>query len=63
VTEKKPEARPFNVGDAVKVNLHTGRIVDAMIKAVIEQTDGARLQVDFGRDETALIHEWQVLKD
>ena len=26
-----------------------------MIKAVIEHTDGNRLQVDFGHDQTALI--------
>ena len=45
----------YAVGDRVKVNLHTGRIVDATVKAVIERTDGKRLQVDFGKDETALI--------
>jgi hypothetical protein len=60
VAEKKPEKRQFHVGDPVRVNLHTGRIVDATIKAVIERIDGVRLQVDFGHDETALIHEWQV---
>ena len=44
----------YAVGDRVKVNLHTGRIVDATVKGVIERTDGKRLQVDFGKDETAL---------
>ena len=39
---------------------HTGRIVDATIKAVIERSDGKRLQVDFGKDETALVYLWQV---
>jgi hypothetical protein len=52
----------YAVGDRVKVNLHTGRIVDATIKAVIERTDGKRLQVDFGKDETALVHLWQVVE-
>jgi hypothetical protein len=52
----------YAVGDRVKVNLHTGRIVDATVKAVIERTDGKRLEVDFGKDETALIHLWQVVK-
>jgi hypothetical protein len=52
----------YAVGDHVKVNLHTGRIVDATVKAVIERTDGKRLQVDFGKDGTALIHLWQVVK-
>jgi hypothetical protein len=61
--KKKPEQRQFSIGDSVKVNLHTGRIVDATIKAVIEKTDGVRLQVDFGQDETALIHDWQIVRD
>jgi hypothetical protein len=52
----------YAVGDRVKINLHTGRIVDATVKAVIEHTDGKRLQVDFGKDETALIHLWQVVQ-
>jgi hypothetical protein len=34
----------YAVGDRLKVNLHTGRIVDAIIKAVIERTDGKRLE-------------------
>ncbi len=54
--------RDYAVGDRVKVNLHTGRIVEATIKAVIENTDGKRLQVDFGKDETALVHLWQVVE-
>ncbi len=52
----------FKVGDRVKVNLHTGRIVDATVKAVIDRTDGKRLKVDFGKDETALVHLWQVVE-
>jgi hypothetical protein len=45
----------FAVGDRIKVDLHTGRIVEAAIKAVINRTDGPRLQVDLGKDETALM--------
>jgi hypothetical protein len=52
----------YAVGDRVKVKMHTGRIVDATIKAIIERTDGKRLQVDFGKDETALVHLWQVVE-
>jgi hypothetical protein len=52
----------FAVGDRIRVNLHTGRIVEATIKAVINRTDGPRLQVDFGKDETALIRSWQVVE-
>ena len=43
----------FAVGDRVKVNVHRGRIVDGMVKAVVNHTNGPRLQVDFGSDETA----------
>jgi hypothetical protein len=50
------------VGDRVKVKLRTGRLVDSTIKAIIDRTDGQRLQVDFGKDETALIHLWQVIE-
>jgi hypothetical protein len=64
---KKKASKPeqdatYVVGDRVKVNLHTGRIVDATVKAVIERTDGKRLQVDFGKDGTALVHLWQVIE-
>jgi hypothetical protein len=52
----------YAVGDRVKVNLHTGRLVDATIKAIIGRTDGKRLQVDFGKDETALVYLWQVIE-
>jgi hypothetical protein len=48
-------AKVFTVGDRIRVNLHTGRIVEATIKAVINRNDGPRLHVDFGKDETALI--------
>jgi hypothetical protein len=58
--KKKVPEQDYAVGDRVKVNLHTGRIVDATIKAVIERTDGKRLQVDLGKDETALVYLWQV---
>ena len=38
------------------VTMHRGRIVDETVKAVVNHTDGPRLQVDFGNDETALIY-------
>ena len=61
-SKKKAPEQDYAVGDSVRVNLHTGRIVDATIKAVIERTDGKRLQVDFGKDETALVYLWQVVE-
>ena len=42
------------VGDHVLVKLSVGRIVEATIKAVVETTEGVRLQMSFG-EETALI--------
>jgi hypothetical protein len=63
VPKKNKPDRHFNVGDTVKVNLHAGKIVEATIRAVVEHTDGIRFQVDFGKDETALVHAWQIVRD
>jgi hypothetical protein len=51
------------VGDHLRVSLYGGKIVDAVIKAVIEHKDGLRFQVAFGHDQTVLIGEWQIVKD
>lgn len=58
---KKPD-RQYKVGDKIRVNLHHGKIEDAVVKAVIEHTDGLKLQIDFGREQTALIDLWQVVE-
>jgi len=42
----KPEQDAYSVGDRLQVRLSAGRIVEATVKAVIERTDGKRLQVD-----------------
>jgi hypothetical protein len=42
------------------VKLLGGRIVEATIKAIVDTTEGMRLQVSFG-DETALIYPWQMV--
>jgi hypothetical protein len=44
----------------VLVSLSSGRIVDAVVKAVIQQGDETRFQVDYGEDETALVYLWQI---
>ena len=54
--------REPKVGDHVLVKLSGGRIVEATIKALVDTTEGIRLQVDFGYDETALVYEWQVVE-
>jgi len=35
----------------------------AVIRAVVPTNIALRLQVDFGHDQTALIHEWQIVKE
>jgi hypothetical protein len=42
--------------------MHGGQIVDAVIKAIIDKTDGLHYQIDFGNSQTALIREWQIVK-
>ena len=60
---KEPK-REFKVGDKIRVNLHHGKIEDAVIRAVIQDDDGTKLQVDVvGLDLTALIDRWQVVKE
>ena len=44
----------LKVGDDVQASLSGGRVVEATVMAVINKTDGTRLQVSFGQ-ETALI--------
>jgi len=59
---KKPADWQFKVGDKIRVNLHRGKIEDAVVRAVIEHTDGTKLQVDVvGLDLTALIDTRQVV--
>ena len=57
---KKPDDRQFKVGDRVTVSLSSSRVVDAIVKAIVNHADGVRSQVDYGRDETALVYLWQV---
>jgi transcription antitermination factor NusG len=60
VPPKDPK-RDFKVGDKVRVNLHHGKIEDAIVKAIINETEGLKLQVDVvGLDLTALIDVSQV---
>ena len=55
--------RKYKVGDHVLVKLSGGRIVEATVKAITESTEGKRLQVDFGFDETALVYDWQIVEE
>jgi hypothetical protein len=52
--------KQFQVGDKIRVNLLHWKIEDAVVRAVIHDDDGIKLQVDVvGLDLTALIDTWQ----
>jgi len=42
VPAKEPK-RDFKAGDKVRVNLHHGKIEDALVRAVIQDDDGIKL--------------------
>jgi len=44
----------YKAVDRLQVKLSSGRIVEATIKAIIETTEGVRVQMSF-EEETALI--------
>ena len=56
---KEPK-REFKVGDKIRVNLHHGKIEDAVVRAVIQHTDGLKLQIDFDPKQIALIDASEV---
>lgn len=56
---ERPE-RQFEIGEKVSVTLHSSGIVDATVRAIIERTNGKHLQVDYGKDQTALVELWRV---
>ena len=58
-SQKQPDGQ-FKVGDRVTVSLSAGRVVEATVRAIINRADGVRLQVDYRKDETALVYLWQV---
>lgn len=58
-----PAPRQYKVGGKIRVNMHSGKIVDATIKAIIDTTGGVKYQIDFDVQRTALISEWQIVKD
>ena len=59
---KKPHGQ-FKFGDKIRVNPHRGKIEDTVVRAVIQDTDGTKLQVDVvGLDLTPLIDTRQVVE-
>jgi len=43
---KKPDDRQFKVGDKIRVNLDHGKIEDAVVRAVVQDGNEVKLQVD-----------------
>jgi hypothetical protein len=60
ISQKPEDEHKFQVGDRVSVTLHTGLIVDRTVRAIVERADGARLQVDYRNDETAMVEQWRM---
>jgi hypothetical protein len=56
-------AKSHKVGDKIRVSMHGGKIVDAVIKAIIDRTDGLHYQIDFGNEQTALVRASQIVHD
>ena len=59
---KTPEGGGYKVGDKITAKLHDGRRVDATIRAVFQQDDEIKLNIDFGHEETATVALWQVVE-
>jgi hypothetical protein len=56
VVAKKEPKGPLRVGDKIRVSMHDGKIVDAVIKAILnDDRGGLHYQIDFGHAHTALI--------
>ena len=51
----KKAPKEYKPGQHVIVKLSNGRIEEARINHVLEHSDGMKLLVDFGHDETALV--------
>jgi len=58
-----PDESQFNAGDRVLVSISSGSLVDATVKATIYHRGEARLQVEFGNNETAVVELWQVRRE
>jgi hypothetical protein len=58
----KHDDRQFKVGDKVRVNLHHGKIEDAVVRAVIQGGNEIKLQVDVVGLDLTLIDTRQVVE-
>ena len=51
----------YKIGDHYDSVATVSPAVEATIKAIVESTEGVRLQVSLG-EETALIYPWQIVR-
>jgi len=58
-----PDDRQFKVGDRIIVSLSAGRVEEATVKAVFQESNETRLIVDYGFNETATVSLWQVRRE
>jgi hypothetical protein len=56
-------AKSYKVGEHIRVSMHGSKIVEAVIKAIIDKTDGVHYQIDFGNEQTALVRASLVVQD
>jgi hypothetical protein len=57
---KELPQREFRPGDRVAANL-PGKIVVGTVRSIVTQGKSRRLEIEFGRNESARIWSWQVL--
>jgi hypothetical protein len=64
MAKKAPEedGKQYEVGGRITAQLHDGRKVDATIRAVYQQDDETKLNIDYGHPETATIAQPQVVE-
>ena len=58
MAKKEKSEKELAIGEKLTVKLHDGRIVDATVRAIVDE--GKHLQIDFGHEETALVKASQV---
>jgi hypothetical protein len=48
------EAMDYNVGSRVRVKLYGGKIIEAEITAIVNQSTGRKIRISFGKESVAI---------
>jgi hypothetical protein len=59
---KNVQFNPYKVGDRIEVSLHSGNVVEAVIKSAFPTTAGWKFNVAIGEDQAATVELWQVVR-